>query len=87
MNKEIKLIPSWVGYILLSLLTISLFVVIIQMTTQLENSIGSPNPCFKECNNLNFSFYKYEIGETIFNKNECWCFDNENKPINIGKIK
>jgi len=39
--------------------------------------------CKEECKTFHYNFYKIDTSN-FFKGNECWCLDEQAKPINIG---
>ena len=44
-----------------------------------------PRTCNDQCNNLGYTFYK--VDNEGFRWENCWCFDEEHKPISTGNVK
>lgn len=44
-----------------------------------------PNMCKSSCEDLNFTYYKDYCDGYGCSNVHCFCFDKENKPIDIGK--
>ena len=47
----------------------------------LENCFYNNVICFDACNELDFTYLKYD--STGFGSSECWCYDNDKQPKQV----